>query len=340
MTGAVSPSAGALLEVRDLARVFRVRRTGSLFAKPAALHAVDGVSFSLAPGRTLGLVGESGCGKTTTARVVLGLLSATAGEVRFEGAAVPPPGTSAWRAARRRMQMVFQDPLGALDRRIPVGAQVMEPLAIHGMADKQGRRERALALLDAVGLAQSFFTRYPHELSGGQRQRIVLARALILEPSLLVCDEPISSLDVSIQAQVVNLLIDLQQRFQLAYLFISHDLKVVRQISHEVAVMYLGRIVEHGEAELLLREPAHPYTRALISAIPTAAAARRRPILILNGDPPNPVDRPAGCAFHPRCAAAVARCRVDLPALKPLPDGRLVACHVAHGETMADRVAA
>ncbi|MCC7272464.1 MAG: ATP-binding cassette domain-containing protein [Alphaproteobacteria bacterium] len=311
-----------------------------MFGHAAVLHAVDGVSFDLTPGRTLGLVGESGCGKTTTARLVLGILTPTGGEVRFEGAPVPAPGTRAWRQLRRRMQMVFQDPLGALDRRIPVGQQVMEPLAIHGAGARGDRRGRALELLDAVGLGASFFARYPHELSGGQRQRIVLARALILDPTLLVCDEPISALDVSIQAQVINLLLDLQAKFGLAYLFISHDLKVVRQISHEVAVMYLGKIVEQGDPDRLLTDPAHPYTQALVSAIPVAAAARRRPRLILKGDPPNPVDRPAGCAFHPRCPAAVDRCRVDTPVLKPLPDGRLAACHVAHGEAGSARLVA
>ena len=329
-----------LLEVRDLSRSFQVRRAGGWFGKPATLHAVDGVSFDLRPGRTLGLVGESGCGKTTTARLVLGVLSPTGGAVRFEDAPVPAPRTAAWRALRRRMQMVFQDPLGALDRRLPVGHQVMEPLAIHGIGNRAERRARALELFDAVGLGASFFARYPHELSGGQRQRIVLARALILDPSLLVCDEPISALDVSIQAQVINLLLDLQAKFDLAFLFISHDLKVVRQISHEVAVMYLGRIVEQGDPDQLLVDPAHPYTQALVSAIPVAAAARRRPRLILKGDPPNPVDRPGGCAFHPRCPAAVARCRVDIPVLKPLPDGRLAACHVAHGEADSPRLAA
>jgi peptide/nickel transport system ATP-binding protein len=333
-------SAAPLLEAHGLARSFQVRRAGGLFGRPAILHAVDGVSFALHPGRTLGLVGESGCGKTTTAKLVLGLLRPSGGEVRFEGASVPGPGTVEWRRLRRRMQMVFQDPLGALDRRIPVGRQVMEPLGIHGVGARAERKTTAMALLDAVGLGASFFDRYPHELSGGQRQRIVLARALVLEPSLLVCDEPISALDVSIQAQVINLLLDLQQRFDLAYLFISHDLKVVRQVSHEVAVMYLGRVVEQGGPEELLKTPAHPYTQALVSAIPVASAARQRPRLILKGDPPNPVDRPAGCAFHPRCPLAAERCRIDTPELKPVPDGRLVACHVVHGEAETRRLAA
>ncbi len=321
-----------ILEVRDLSRRFDVRRSGGIFGRPVALHAVDGVSFALRPGRTLGLVGESGCGKSTTAKLVLGLMAPSGGEVRFEGAAVPAPGTRAWRGLRQRMQMVFQDPLGALDRRLTVGAQVIEPLQIHALGTRADQQARARELLDAVGLGSHAFDRYPHELSGGQRQRIVLARALILQPSLVVCDEPVSALDVSIQAQVINLLLDLQSRFNLAYLFISHDLKIVRQMSHDVAVMYLGRIVEEGDPEALLAAPAHPYTQALVSAIPVAAAARRRPRILLKGDPPNPVDRPAGCAFHPRCLAATARCRVDTPVLKPLGAARRVACHVAHGE--------
>ena len=321
-----------ILEVQNLSRRFDVRRRGGLFGKPVALHAVDGVSFTLRRGRTLGLVGESGCGKSTTAKLVLGLLSPSAGTVRFEGADVPAPGTRAWRSLRQRMQMVFQDPLGALDRRLTVGAQVMEPLQIHGLGTRSDQQARARELLDAVGLGRHAFERYPHELSGGQRQRIVLARALILQPSLVVCDEPVSALDVSIQAQVINLLLDLQAKLNLAYLFISHDLKIVRQISHDVAVMYLGRIVEEGDPETLLASPAHPYTQALVSAIPVAAAARRRPRLLLKGDPPNPIDRPAGCAFHPRCPVATLRCRVDTPVLKPLGLARRVACHVAQGE--------
>jgi len=231
------------------------------------------------------------------------------------------------------MQMVFQDPLAALDRRVTVGRQVMEPLAIHGVANAGERRERALAILHAVGLQAHHFDRYPHELSGGQRQRVVLARALILSPRLLVCDEPISALDVSIQAQVVNLLLDLQAERGLAYLFISHDLRMVRQVSHEVAVMYLGRIVEQGDPDLLFAAPAHPYTQALVSAIPVATE-RGRKRLILKGDPPNPVSVPPGCAFHTRCPMAVARCRAETPALRLLDDGRRVACHLAPG--MAD----
>jgi peptide/nickel transport system ATP-binding protein len=318
----------ALLEVSNLSRVYEVRRGAWPFGRHASLHAVDGVSFELPAGRTLGLVGESGCGKTTTAKLVLGLVPVTGGEVRIGGESLPESGTPAWSALRRRMQMVYQDPLGALDRRLSVGRQVMEPLAIHGLGTDRERRDKALAMLDAVGLSAHHFDRFPHELSGGQRQRIVLARALMLDPQLLVCDEPISALDVSIQAQVVNLLLALQRKLGLAYLFISHDLRMVRQVSHEVAVMYLGRIVEQGEPDRLFSAPAHPYTQALVSAIPSHGRHKRKRV-VLPGEPPNPVDRPAGCAFHPRCRYAVERCRVEAPALRVLADGRRAACHLA-----------
>ena len=318
-----------LLEATDLRRHYRVRTGRGPFGAKAVLRAVDGVSLSLAPGRTLGLVGESGCGKSTTGKLVLGLIPPTSGTVRYAGADMPAAGTSEWRGLRSRVQMVYQDPLGALDRRLPVGLQIMEPLAIHGGKSIGEQRDRAAEVMDAVGLQRHQFDRYPHELSGGQRQRVVLARALMTEPDLLVCDEPISALDVSIQAQVVNLLLDLQERLGIAYLFISHDLKVVRQVSHEVAVMYLGRIVEQGEAESLFAEPAHPYTRALVSAIPVpiSSGGPRRERLLLQGDPPNPVDVPAGCAFHTRCPFATAACRAEKPTLRPLAEGRLVACH-------------
>jgi len=315
----------ALLEATDLRRHYKVRAGRGPFGAKATLRAVDGVSLKIEAGRTLGLVGESGCGKSTTGKLVLGLIPATAGTVRYAGNDMPAAGSTAWRALRRRMQMVYQDPLGALDRRLPVGVQIMEPLAIHGQASPAERRERATEVMTAVGLQRHQFDRYPHELSGGQRQRVVLARALMTEPDLLVCDEPISALDVSIQAQVVNLLLDLQERLGIAYLFISHDLRVVRQVSHNVAVMYLGRIVEQGEAESLFAQPMHPYTRALVSAIPVLGPRRER--LLLQGDPPNPVDVPSGCAFHTRCPFAVAACRAEAPVLQPMADGRQVACH-------------
>jgi peptide/nickel transport system ATP-binding protein len=255
------------------------------------------------------------------------------GSVSFDGRPMPTPGTAAWRAMRARMQMVFQDPLGALDRRLPIAAQVIEPLDIHRIGDRASRVARVEELLRAVGLRPDQGARYPHELSGGQRQRAVLARALATDPALLVCDEPISALDVSIQAQVMNLLVDLQEQFGTAMLFVSHDLRAVRQVSHRVAVMYLGRIVEEGEPDGVLRDPAHPYARALVSAIPHPGRGGQR--IVLQGDPPNPADRPTGCAFHPRCPVATGLCAREAPALKPRADGRLVACHVAHGEAVA-----
>ncbi len=320
-----------LLELDDVARQYSSPR--GLFARPVPVRAVDGVSLSVAPGRTLGIVGESGCGKSTTGRLALGLERPDAGTVRFEGAAMPAPGSAEWRRMRARMQLVPQDPLGALDRRLNVAAQVMEPLVIHGLADHSlaDAADRVADLLRQVGLRPDQAARHPHALSGGQRQRAVLARALATDPALLVLDEPVSALDVSIQAGILNLLTDLQGARGLAMLFISHDLRVVRQISHEVAVMYLGRVVERGDPDAIFADPAHPYARALVSAIPVPGP-RRIERIVLQGDPPNPAARPSGCAFHPRCPAAVALCRAADPALKPMPDGRLVACHVAHGD--------
>jgi peptide/nickel transport system ATP-binding protein len=324
-------AAGALLQADGLVRRYAMRR--GMFGRVVDVRAVDGVSLRLERGRTLGLVGESGCGKSTTGRLVLGMEGPDAGSVAFDGRPMPAPGSAAWRALRARMQMVFQDPLGALDRRLPVGAQVVEPLDIHVIGDRASRAARVEELLRAVGLRPDQAERYPHELSGGQRQRAVLARALATDPALLVCDEPISALDVSIQAQVMNLLVDLQERFGTAMLFVSHDLRAVRQVSHRVAVMYLGRIVEEGDPDGVLREPAHPYAQALVSAIPQRGRGGSR--VVLQGDPPNPADRPPGCAFHPRCPVASAVCARETPALKPRADGRLVACHVAHGEAAA-----
>lgn len=322
---------GPLLEAEGLVRRYAMRR--GMFGRIVEVRAVDGVSLQLERGRTLGLVGESGCGKSTTGRLVLGMETPDAGRVSFDGAVMPPPGSAAWRGLRARMQMVFQDPLGALDRRLSIATQIAEPLDIHGIGGASERGARVEALLRAVGLRPDQGIRYPHELSGGQRQRAVLARALATDPALLVCDEPISALDVSIQAQVMNLLLDLQEEFGTAMLFVSHDLRAVRQVSHRVAVMYLGRIVEEGEPDGVLHEPAHPYSRALVSAIPHPGRAGQR--IVLQGDPPNPADRPAGCAFHPRCPVASQICAREAPVLKPRADGRLVACHVAHGEIAA-----
>ncbi len=327
-----------LLRAEGLVRRYAMRR--GLFGQTVEVRAVDGVSLTVEHGRTLGLVGESGCGKSTTGRLVLGLEAPDAGSVACDGAPMPAPGSAAWRQARARMQMVFQDPLGALDRRLPVGAQVAEPLAIHGIGVPAERGARVAELLRAVGLRPDQAARYPHELSGGQRQRVVLARALATNLSLLVCDEPISALDVSIQAQVMNLLVELQARYGMGILFVSHDLRAVRQVSHRVAVMYLGRIVEEGEPDAVLHDPAHPYARALVSAIPHPGRGGRRPgeRIVLQGDPPNPADRPSGCAFHPRCPVATALCAREAPALKPRPgDGRRGACHVAQGEVAPGR---
>jgi len=311
------------LHAKNLVRRYTMRR--GWLGRATELRAVDGVSLTLERGRTLGLVGESGCGKSTTARLVLGLERPDDGHVVFEGAPMPDPGSPPWKALRARMQMVFQDPLGALDRRLPIGVQVAEPLVIH---NRPAGDDVVEGLLADVGLRPDQGALYPHELSGGQRQRAVLARALATAPDLLVCDEPISALDVSIQAQVMNLLVELQERRNMAMLFVSHDLRAVRQVSHRVAVMYLGRIVEEGEPDAVFSSPAHPYAQALVSAIPHPGRASRR--ILLTGDPPNPADRPSGCAFHPRCAHARAVCREVAPALVARPaDGRLVACHVA-----------
>src|SRR6185369_4311975 len=305
-----------------------------MFGRSTAVHAVDGVSLTIAKGETLGLVGESGSGKSTTGRIVLGLEPPDSGAVRFDGKSMAAPGTAAWRAQRARMQMIFQDPLGALDRRLPVATQIREPLDIHGVGEPAEREERVRELLRAVELTPAHGARYPGALSGGQRQRIVLARALATKPDFLVCDEPVSALDVSIQAQVVNLLADLQAELDLAMLFISHDLRVVRQISGRVAVMYLGRVVELGSADDLFVSPQHPYTRALVSASPTPGA-RRGERIVLSGDPPNPAAKPAGCAFHPRCPRAFARCRTDAPALVEVAPDRSVACHLTGPESHA-----
>jgi oligopeptide/dipeptide ABC transporter ATP-binding protein len=315
-----------LLRVRDLRKVFPVRR-GMLQRTTAEVRAVDGVSFDLAAGETLGIVGESGSGKTTLGRLVLRLIEPTAGSVHFDGEDLLTLDAAALRQRRRAMQVVFQDPFGALDPRQPVGEIVGEGLAIHRLAHGDQRRARVAALLERVGLPADAAERYPHQFSGGQRQRIGIARALALEPRLIVADEPVSALDVSVQAQIVNLLGDLQAALGVAYLFIAHDLRVVEHVARRVAIMYLGRIVELADTAVLFAGGRHPYTRALLSAVPSTDPAQRRERIVLHGEPPSPLEPPSGCPFHPRCAHAEARCRVEPPALLGSAAHR-VACHV------------
>ena len=316
----------AILEAIDLVKVFPVQR---FFARgpQAAVKAVDGISFSLAPGETFAIVGESGCGKSTLARLVLRLIEPTSGRVRFEGRELLDISSAQMRGLRRHLQIIFQDPYGSLNPRMTVGQMLAEPLALHGLVPTAGRGARVDELLGLVGLGVEAALRYPHEFSGGQRQRIAIARALAAEPRVIVCDEPVSALDVSIRAQILNLLAELQQRLGLAYLFISHDLAVVRHIATTVAVMYLGRFVETGPSETLFNGPRHPYTRALLAAVPVPVPGERERGHTLSGDVPSPLAPPPGCHFHARCPHAIDRCKVDVPALEPLPDGAAVACH-------------
>ncbi len=318
-----------LLEVRNLKVHFPVRH--GLFSRAREfVRAVDGVSLSLAPGETVGLVGESGCGKTTLGRAVMRLTQPTAGEIIFDGEDITRLGSDALRARRKKFQMIFQDPYGSLNPRMTVADIIGEALDIHRLAPAAAdRRARIEALLKDVGLDASHAERYPHEFSGGQRQRIGIARALAVEPRLIVCDEPVSALDVSVQAQIINLLQDLQREHGIAYLFVAHDLAVVEHISHRVLVMYLGRIVESGDAPSVCRAPLHPYTQALLSAVPTVDPDSKRQRIILSGDPPSPIHPPGGCPFHPRCPVAELRCQREVPALREIAPGRHAACHLA-----------
>jgi oligopeptide transport system ATP-binding protein len=318
-----------LLEAVALTKHFSVG--GAFGGRGGVVRAVDGVSFRLQRGETLALVGESGCGKSTTARLVLRLIEPTDGAVLFEGNEITGLKGTALRRLRRRMQIVFQDPFASLNPRMSVGAILEEPLLVHGIGDRAQRRARVAELLALVGLAPYHATRYPHEFSGGQRQRVGIARALAVEPALVVCDEPVSALDVSIQAQVVNLLKDLQARLGLSYLFIAHDLAVVKHMADRVAVMYLGRIVETAPTETLFAKPAHPYTRTLLAAIPRPDPRHKQAPGDGAGvaDLPSPLDPPPGCHFHTRCAFAVAHCRDVAPVLAPVGQGHEVACHRA-----------
>ena len=319
--------AQALLQVNNLVKHFPVK--GGVFSKTVdKVHAVDGVSFDIAPGETLGMVGESGCGKSTTGRCVLRLIAPTSGQIWFDGEDVTNVNKTQLRALARDMQIIFQDPYASLNPRMTVGAIVGEAMIIHKLAaSAKERDDRVVELLETVGLHPDHLRRFPHEFSGGQRQRIGIARALAVKPKLIICDEPVSALDVSIQAQVINLLEDLQEKMGLTYLFIAHDLSVVEHISQRVAVMYLGRIVEIAPSRDLYTSPRHPYTEALLSAVPIPDPTVKRKRVVLEGDVPNPINPPAGCHFHPRCPRAQERCKVEAPLLREMSPGCQAACH-------------
>ena len=316
-----------LLRVQNLVKRFPIR-SGVLSRVTEHVHAVDGVSLDIQAGETLGLVGESGCGKSTTGRCILRLIEPTEGEIWFEGRNVTQLDKRSQRALTRDMQIIFQDPFASLDPRMQVGRIIGEALVIHRLArNARERQDRVVQLLETVGLHPDHLHRFPHEFSGGQRQRIGIARALAVNPKLIVCDEPVSALDVSIQAQVINLLEDLQRQLGLTYLFIAHDLSVVEHISARVAVMYLGRIVEVAPSRALYTMPRHPYTEALLSAVPIPDPTVQRKRIVLKGDVPNPIQPPPGCHFHPRCPRAEARCRTEAPVLRDMADRHQVACH-------------
>ncbi len=325
----MSNPAQPLLALRDVRMHFPVR-SGLWLRARAWCRAVDGVSLSLRSGETLGLVGESGCGKSTLGKCIVRLHRPTAGEIRFEGTDLAPLSRRQLIPHRREIQMIFQDPAESLNSRHSVGEILTEPFIIHRIGDAAERTRRVAALLERVGLPAAAADRFPFEFSGGQRQRIGIARALALNPKLIICDEPVSALDVSVQAQVLNLLLDLQRELRLSYLFIAHDLAVVKHVSDRIAVMYLGHIVETADADRLYRQAAHPYTRALISAIPVAEPGRRSQRIVLQGDVPSPISPPSGCPFHPRCPHATDRCRAEKPVLRqpdPARPDHQVACH-------------
>jgi oligopeptide transport system ATP-binding protein len=324
-----------LLEVTDLVKHYAVRG-GILRRQVGTVHAVDGVSFSVGKGETLGLVGESGCGKSTVARSVLRLVEPSSGAIKLNGTDITGLSKSEMRPHRRSMQIVFQDPFASLNPRMTAGDIVGEPLGVHGLATGRAQQDRVAELFAQVGLRPDQMKNYPHQFSGGQRQRICIARALSLGPSLIVCDEPVSALDVSIQAQVINLLIDLQRKNDFSYLFIAHDLAVVAHISHRVAVMYLGRIVEIADKAELFANPRHPYTQALLASVPIADPKAKKLAPMIDGDVPSPINPPSGCAFHTRCRYAMDRCKVERPTLVQAGEGHQVACWLNDGTGRAE----
>lgn len=322
----VTPSSQPLIQIRDLTKSFPIKG-GLLGREVASVKAVSGVSLEIRKGETLGLVGESGCGKSTLGRTIIRLIEPTSGQIILDGKDITNTKGEELRALRRRVQIIFQDPYASLNPRMTVGSIIAEPLEIHNLFDsRKDREDRVKQLLDTVGLRPEHINRYPHEFSGGQRQRIGIARALAVDPEFIVCDEPVSALDVSIQAQVINLLMDLQQKLGLTYLFIAHDLKVVEHISNRVAVMYLGRVVEIAPSDELYQHPTHPYTKALLSAIPVPDPRKREGRVILTGDVPSPIRPPTGCHFHPRCPIAVANCRSEVPQLKETRRDHFTSC--------------
>ena len=324
-----SQPAEKVLDVVALKKHFPVKK-GLLRRTVGQVYAVDGVSFSIGEGETLGLVGESGCGKSTVARTILRLIEPTDGSILLDGHDVTRLGKSAMRPYRRQMQMIFQDPFSSLNPRMSAGDIVGEPLDVHGIAHGKDKERAVASIFDQVGLRRSQMRGFPHEFSGGQRQRISIARAQALNPKLIIADEPVSALDVSIQAQVINLMMDLQREKRLSYLFIAHDLAVVEHISHRIAVMYLGRIVEYADKKTLFTQPKHPYTEALLSAVPVPNPKLRREKRLLQGDVPSPINPPPGCTFHTRCPYAEARCKTEVPTLKEIASGHGVSCHLVN----------
>lgn len=316
-----------VIEVKDLKKHFPVKK-GLLRRTVGQVYAVDGVTFTVGAGETLGLVGESGCGKTTAGRAAMRLVEPTSGSIKVEGREIMGLSKAELRPYRRQMQIIFQDPFSSLNPRMTAGDIVGEPLLVHGVANAKERQEQVSALFARVGLRPAQMSNYPHQFSGGQRQRIGIARALALGPKLIVGDEPVSALDVSIQAQVINLLMELQAERRLSYLFISHNLAVVEHISHQIAVMYLGRIVEYADTRSIFTNAQHPYTEALLAAVPVPDPAIKRKKIVLQGDVPSPVKPPSGCHFHTRCPYAVERCKVEVPSLREIAPGHQVSCHL------------